>query len=178
MNTDEINLKEIFHQHKNKLINAAILILALLFSRSIYEQQLKVTDSLRQRNDNEGKKNIVLENIQQLEKKIEGYKNFVNRKDVSVAMNIISEIAKDFSINVISIKPENPQEKPLFTKYFFDLKLEAANYHDIGKFISKLESRAELYSVENLKIMPELSYDQQKKSLVIDLTLSTILLKD
>ena len=174
----EINLKETLRQHKNKVINITIVILALLLGRSIYQQQIKVADSLKQRKETEEKRNIVLKEIKQLEKKIQGYNNFVNRKDISVAMNIMSEIARDFSLNVISIKPEAQEEKPTYTRHFFALKLETDNYHHLGKFISKLESRSELYSVESLRINPVYSADQQKKWLNIDLTVSTILLKE
>lgn len=178
MNMKEVNAGELLHQHKNKIINTAILIFALLFTRNIYRQQLKVADSLRERKDTEEKKNSILADIRQLEKKIKVYEDFVNRKDISVAMNIISEIAQDFSINVISIRPAAPLERPLYTKYFFELRLEAQNYHNIGRFISNLESRSELYSVEGLKILPVYSADQQRRTLSFDLTLSTILIKD
>lgn len=178
MNMKEINVGELFYQHKNKVINIAILIAALFFARNIYEQQLKVADSLQERKVTEEKKNVVLTDIRQLEKKIKGYKDFVNSKDISVAMNIISEIAQNFSINVISIRPGIEQERPLYTRHFLNLKLEATNYHDIGKFISKLESRSELYSVETLKITRLYSYVQETKSLGVELTVSTILLKD
>ena len=174
----DINLGWLFFQHKNKLINIAIIILALLFAHKIYQQQKKIMDSLRQKKATEEKKNTVLEDIQQLEKKIQSYKKFVNRKDISVAMNIMSELAQDFSINVISIRPEMQQENPLYTRHFFSLKLETDNYHDLGKFISKLESRSELYSVGNLKIMPMYSFDKAKKWLSVDLTISTILLRE
>jgi len=174
----EINLGEALQKHKNKAINIAIIILALLLGRNIYQQQIKVADSLKERKETEEKKNTVLEDIKQLEKKIQGYSSFVNRKDISVAMNIMSEIAQAFSINVISLKPEVQQENPLYTRYFFVLKLETDSYHYLGKFISTLESRSELYSVQNLRISPMYSLEQQRKWLSIDLTVSTILLKE
>ena len=178
MNLKDINLGELLYQHKNKVINIAIVILALLFSRNIYEHQLKMADSLREREQTEEKKNEVLKDIQQLEKKIEGYKSFVNKKDISLAMNIISEIAKDYSINVISIRPQSPQETDVYTKHFLELKLEAMRYHDIGKFISSLENRPELYCVESLKISPVYYQNPERRVLRLDLILSTIFLKD
>ena len=175
----EINLAEAFFQHKNKVVNIAIIILALLLSHNFYQQQIKIKDSLEQKEANEVRKNAVLEDIQQLELKIQNYKNFVNRKDISVAMNLMSEIAQSFSLNVISIRPQMRQAKPLYVRHFFDLKLEANHYHDLGKFISKLESSRELYSVENLKISPMWDIlDQTRKYLTVDLTVSTILLKE
>lgn len=178
MNTNDINLGEIVFQHKNKVVNSAILILAILFANSIYQQQITAADALKQRREIEEKKNFVLGDIQQLEKRIRQYQNFVNRKDVSVVMNIMSELAQDFSINVISIRPETQQENPLYTRYFFVLKLEARDFHDIGKFIGRLESSSELYSVENLIIAPQYSYNQERKLLSVELSVSTILLKD
>jgi len=125
-----------------------------------------------------GKSLELLEHARLLEKKIKDYKNFINRKDISVAMNIISEITQDFAINVVSIRPLRPKEKPLYTRHFFDVKLEASNYHEVGKFISKLESRFELYSVESLRIAPLYSYGQERRAMGVELTISTILLKD
>ena len=178
MNMKEINLGEMFYQHKNKVVNTAILILAMLLAHNIYQHQLRVGASLRQRIDTEEKKNVILNNIQLLEKKIKDYKNFFNRKDISVAMNIISEITQNFAINVVSIKPLTPKEKPLYIKHFFYVKLEASNYHEIGKFIGKLESRSELYCVEDLRISQLHSYGQERRALGVELTISTILLKD
>jgi Tfp pilus assembly protein PilO len=178
MKMKEINLVETFYQHKNKVINTAIFLLAVLFSRNIYQQQLRVADSYRQREEIEVKKNAVLEDIRQLEKKIQAYKNFVNRKDISVAMNIMSEIAQVCSINVISIRPGQQKEYPSYVRHFFDLKLEANNYHSLGEFVSKLESRSELYSVEHLEIIPVYSSDKGKRLLSVGLDVSTILLKD
>jgi hypothetical protein len=173
-----VDVGEVFYQHKNKVVNSVILILALLLAHNIYQQQLRTADSLRQRKEVEQKKNAVLEDIRLLERKIKGYKDFVNRKDISVSMNIMSEIAQQFSINVISIRPDRELEDPLYTRHFFALKLETDNYHNLGKFISRLESRRELYSVEKLKILPKYSFDMTRKWLNVDLTVSTILLKE
>jgi hypothetical protein len=174
----DINLEEALHQHKSKLINAAIVILALLVAYNIYQKQRKDINSLIQKKETEIKKNAVLADIQQLEKKILSYKKFVNNKDISVVMNTVSEIAKLFSINVISIRPETRQENPLYVRHFFTLKLEIHNYHALGKFVSGLESHHDLYSVERLEMRPQYSYGGEKKGLYADLTISTILLKD
>lgn len=174
----DIQLGDIFYQHKNKVINTAIVALALLIAHNIYQHQLGVMDSLKQQKHTEEQKNIVLENIQQLEKKIMVHKGFINRKDISIAMNLMSELAQGYSINVISIRPEGQEERPLFIKYFFVLKLETEKYHNLGKFISKLESRSELYSVENLKIGTRYSPDLLRKWLSVELAVSTILIKE
>ena len=178
MTNKEINLTELLLQHKNKIINAAIFILALFIAQNIYQRQIREADILKQKKDGELKRNAVLEDIQQLEKKIRGYKSAVNRKDLSVVMNIVSEIAQDFGLNVISIRPEMQDEKALYTRYHFAMKLESNTYHAVGRFVSKLESRAELYSVEKLEIRPIYSYESEKKWLSVELTVSTILLKE
>lgn len=177
MSRAEINLSEAFLQHKNKVFNTTIIICALLLSHNLYQHQIKQIGLLEQTELDERQKNTILEDIQQLERKIESYKNFVNRKDISVAMNLMSEMAQGFSLTVVSIRPMWQQELPLYARHFFMLKLEANHYHDVGKFISKLESHPELYSVEGLKIAPMYTV-KQRKYLSVELTISTILLKE
>ena len=174
----DIQVGDFFYEHKNKVINTAIFALALLLAHNIYQQQLQVMDSLKQQKHTEEQKNVVLGDIQQLEKKIKAHKDFVNRKDISIAMNVMSELAQSYAINVISIRPEGQEENPLYVKYLFLLKLEAENYHALGKFIGRLESRSELFSVDKLSMGTRYSPDLSKKWLDVELGISTILIKE
>jgi len=173
------NIKDLISSYKNKILNLLIIIVALFFAYNIFKSQVKNIAALKERRDTETKKNTVLEKIRESEKKINAYKNLINNKDVSLVMNTVSEIAKDFSINILSIKPQGAQDYSLYIKYSFNLKIEVNNYHSLGEFISKLESHPHIYNVEAITASPEsISPEGDIDKLITDLKISTILLKD
>lgn len=174
----------------NITINITIILITLLIAINIFKSQLRNLRFLAERNNEEIKKNEVLNSINRLEKKVNSYKNIFaeGRKDVSSALNTISNIANKSAVKIISIKPNRDQDYPQYIKYAFDLVFGANDYHAIGQFIGNLENYSDIYFVDkfNLKLMEQ--YLDTKPlvkegldklyNLIGDLTLSTIVLKE
>lgn len=169
-----MDINELINKHKNKALNAVIILLILYCANYIFNKQNKVLESLKKKNESEISKNNVLEGISILERKIDSYKDLLGKKDASYIMNTLSNIAKESGIKIISIRPSGEQVFPEFVKLPFDLIVSSADYHALGKFISRIEDYQDVYMVENIDISP----DRQKKELSVNLTISSIAFKN
>jgi hypothetical protein len=176
----DFNLMDFIGKYKNKILNIAIIIVALIISQNIYKNQAKNTASLLGRKDEEIKKNAELEEISQLQDKFNAIKQAINNKDISLVPRTISSTAEYSAIRIVSLKPQREEPYPLYVKYPFDLVLVATDYHRLGKFISRIEDSADIYVVENINIrsIPEEQKQNKVDTLVAELRLSTILIKD
>jgi len=174
-----MRLTDYINKYKNKILNIAIVILALIIANNIYKSQNRTLESLKENKDIEMKKNTVLGDIDRLEGRINSYKNLFNKKDVSLIMNTIRGLAKDTNIKIISLRPQKEKDYPVYIKYSFDLVMNARDYHQIGKFISKIEGSPDIYMIDNINIRPltESQTAQQTYKLTVELTLSTVFFK-
>jgi hypothetical protein len=165
--------------NKKNIINFIIIVIALPIAINIYKSQVKSIELLKNKKDIELKKNEVLQNISISEKTVNSYKDILNRKDISLVLNRISDIAKKSGVKIIWLKPVAPQDYSIYIKYSFDLAVDVDNYHTLGKFISALESNPDVYFVERLTIKSTEGPGElaQAEKLTINLTLSTILLR-
>lgn len=178
----EYSRVSLFLEKKEKILSTAIFIFALLIATSIYISQTKSLRLLNIKRDTQIKKNEVLNEIRQSEKKIKFYSNLLNEKDASSITNTISNIAKESGVQIISIEPGREEKQSLFIKYPFILTIHADSYHAIGKFITKIESYSDAYIVETTSIRPlsevlnkELDETAAKTNkLIVNLTLNII----
>ena len=158
---------------KEKVFTIAIFVFALIVAGVLYKSQTSNLKLLNSRKGTEIKKNEALKEIQQLEKAIKSYTGLLPEKDASAIVNTISSIAKESGVQVVSLEPGRQEKQPLYIKYPFMINIRAESYHAIGKFISKLESRSGVYSVEALSIRPS-SVDTPEDKLTVSLTLNII----
>ncbi len=171
-----MDLIELSNKYKNKILNIAIIILALIISSNIYKKQAKEIESLKGKTNVEIKKNNMLKSISQLEKRINTYRNLFAKKDVSENINTISNIAKESGIKIVSIKPipEQRQIYPEYIKFPFNLVLNTSKYHALGKFISKVEGYRDVYVIDSL----EMRFEPTKEELTVNLKVSSIAFTD
>lgn len=178
-----MGLPGFINKYYKMFLNVAIIILAFIIGSNVYKNQLRLAESLKGKKDYEARKNTIIDDIGQLEKKIDSYKNSFNKTDVALTINIISGLAKESNVKIASIKPEGEKGYSAYIKYPFSLSVEAGNYHSIGKFISKLENHKNVYIVEGLNIKPPAAEVSQEVTLArpnlkMDLTISTIGIKE
>ena len=181
-------LMNLFLKGRKKVLSIGIILFTLIITLIIYRIQTKKIESLYITKDTEQKKNEVLKEISQLETRIKFYKNLLSKKDASLVMNTISNIAKDSNVMLISTKPGTEENQPLYIKYPFVLVIGADSYHAIGKFISKIENHPDIYLVEAISIKLQGGSQRQEKEsagvteptnkLIVNLTLSIIAFKD
>ncbi len=157
-------------RNKNKIINILFLALSLFVAGKIYSGQLKSRNLLVEKKDRESKKNIILEGINDTVKKIEAYRKLLGEKDASGVINTVGNIANQTGIKIISIKPIKQERLPEYVKIPYRLELMTESYHNLGRFLSRLESHADIFMVDTM----DLKADERTKDLKAIMTLSLV----
>ena len=115
--------------------------------------------------------------IAQLEKKTEAYKKVFVKKDLASVMDIISGIAKDVSVKLISVKPSAEEIQDNYINSSFLISLNAPSYHALGNFISKIENHKNVYLVSEISISTislNSKVVENKSDLIVSLKINTI----
>ncbi len=164
-----MNLTDFTNKYKNLIFNIALVLGAIFIAYNfIYTRQLRDLASLKQEKETEIKKNAALEEVGKLEKRLNAYKNFLVKKDTSLVIGALSDMAKVSGIEISSIRPETEQKFPTYAKIPFSLEMSADNYHALGKFISKMESSPDIYTVEDINIKTQGQGDKLSVSLKVN----------
>ncbi len=160
---------ELINKYKDMLINAGIIIVALIIAFNVYNGGSSNVESLRIKISEEEKKNIELDKIGKLEKKIAAYRTLLAEREASAVMSDISAIAKDAEVEVLSVKPSQKESRDNYNKAIFEVTVNAGGYDQLAKFINLVEAYENVYMVENIDInsQPELGKAELKASLSI-----------
>jgi len=139
-------------KYKNRTINIALIVVAVIIALIIYRKQVQDINTLRDTKEEETKKNVVLDDIGKLEQRIFAYKRLLRDKEMDMVISTITDMAKEAGIEIVSIRPGREQVLSDYTKLPVELEMKAFEYHSLGTFISKLESHTDVYIVENVRI--------------------------
>lgn len=163
-------------KYKNKVLNAAVVLLTLIIISNIFKGQSQQVKALNETRAAELKKNEILSSISSLEKKISAFKKIFGKRDPSAVINSLSIIARESNVKIISITPKGQDNRSAYTKYPFDLVVGVENYHSLGKFVSNIESSNDLFFIDRMGVRPtEKSVTQeQKHGLTVNLSISTV----
>lgn len=142
----------LIERNKNKIINFCVIILALVIALQFYRSTNVQVSFLIQQQNNELEKNKVVEDIAILEKKAEAYKKVFVKKDLASIIDIISGIAKNTSVKILSVKPFAEEVLDNYFNSSFLITLNAPSYHALGDFISKIENHKDIYLVSEVRI--------------------------
>lgn len=129
-----------------------IIMFTLVSSAVINGTNNKKIRLLLREKEGETKKSDLLNLINMSNKTISLYKEAFRPRDVFLVMSAVGDIAKSSGVKLSSIKPAREQEEPLYTRYYFNLDVEANSYHAIGKFVGEIENSPDTYFVEELDI--------------------------
>jgi len=137
-------------KRQNLIIGLVILFIGLIIVRNIYLDQNKKISSLKDEINQLEEKEIILKDIQILEKRIDEYKEKFVKKDVSVLTEELTRYAGICDIKVSSIKPGSEEIYENFTEQPISMELWG-NYHRLGRFISLLEKNPQI-KIEMIKV--------------------------
>jgi Tfp pilus assembly protein PilO len=139
----------------NKIITvSAMIIITALFIGVIfiYMPFLNRNKSLRANIVEERDRNVLIGKIRALGKHLKVYsQRLPEGRGVSWLLSEVSDMASKEQIEVLSIKPENPEDKGLYTKLYVVMDT-ISTYHQLGRFMSKLESSKKFLKVESINI--------------------------
>lgn len=166
---------DLIERNKNTIINFAVIIIALVIALQLFKSTNNQINSLIQQQNSELAKNKVVEDIAVLEKKSEVYKKVFVKKDLASIMDIISVIAKDASVKILSVKPYAEEALENYFNSSFIITLNAPSYHALGSFISKIENHDDIYLVSDINITSVAGItDSSEKILRVSLKINTI----
>jgi len=143
---------DLLERNKVKIINFGVIILALIIALQFYRSANNRISSLIQQQNNEREKNKVVQEISGIEKKTEAYKKVFVKKDLASIMEVISGIAKNTSVKIVSIKPYAEEMLDNYLNSSFLITLNAPSYHALGDFISKIENYKDIYLISDMSI--------------------------
>lgn len=147
-----VNYYDFIERNKNRIINFGVIILALIIAIQLYRSNNEQISSLIQQQNNELEKNKVIQDIAAFEKKAETYKKVFAKKDLASIMDMVSGIAKNTSIKIVSVKPYAEAGRGSYFDSSFLITLNAPSYHVLGDFISKIENHKDIYLISEVNI--------------------------
>jgi len=161
---------ELSEKNKNIILNFGIILIALFIAFQIYKSEEGQINALIQQKSDELKKNKASEEIAGFEKKIDAYKKVFVKKDFGSVMNAISNIAKDSSVRIISMRPGDEEKLADYIRSTFLITLSTPSYHALGNFISQVERDKDIYFVSEVNIIST----ESNKDLKVDLKITAI----
>lgn len=182
-------MKKIEKKKINKnIIASAVIIVATLFAGAvfIYAPFVNKAKNLRSNILQERDRNILIGKIRALDKHLNIYgKRIPDGRGVSWLLSEVSDMAAKEKIELPSIKPGLPEDRGGYTKLYVILDT-LSTYHQLGKFISRIESSEKFLRVESIDIkrldMNEGFDKEESKYKAFDvkghIVVSTIVLKE
>jgi len=167
-----MNPIEQIEKYKDKIISAVIIIVALVTAANIYKGGQANIKSLEVKISEEEKKNSEIEKIIRMEKKIASFKELLPRKEASLVMADISNIAKQAKVRVLTVRPDREELGADYIKDIFEVVVNAASYDDLGNFINTLETSANVYAVDGIDI--SVQSKGEKEELAVSLRISSV----
>lgn len=170
-------------QNKIFFISGSIIFIVIFIGTVfIYKPFILKKEGLKNKIQEETKRNLYLAQIKLIKEHVDLYeKRLPERKSVSWLLEEVSRIASESALELISIKPEGPEERGNFTK--LPIRIEAhSTYHELGKFLSQLESSKKFFKIEDLQLkrVEEEGGKDTAKSFKIraNILMSSIILKE
>lgn len=171
----------------NQIISVVILVVALLISIKIFQGENKKNAQIKLIQNEQRKKNEILLRITDKKSKIELYKESLKPRDKRDIINKITNLARAAGVKINSLKPQEQRSSrrmavnEIYNKMFFNLAIEVSGYHQLGKFITSLESDLMMFVVESLQIERDLVRDtnliDQPKKLQVGLLIMELFFK-
>ena len=181
---DKIDFKKI---NLNQIISFVILIAVLLIALKIFQSQGKKNTQIILIQNEQKKRNEILLRIADQKKKHELYRETFRPRDNREIINRITNLAKADGVCINSLKPQEglfggrKAISQIYNKKFFNLAIEVDSYHQLGKFISSLESDPMMFMVGSLWIGRDLvsssDWVSPFKRLRVDLVIMEIFFK-
>lgn len=149
----KIDLKEVWSGRKKTVIRIAILFFAIILANKvIYQPQVRKIKMLEDQIVGEKEKNKLADEINELGNKINSYRQKISTPgDISLVINEVFKIAKDMKIEIVSLQPQQTEEETLYVRLPLKVVIEAG-YHELGRFLSRIESSEKFIKVDNLQI--------------------------
>lgn len=121
----------------------------------LIREDLKKLGGLRVDRHNQTIRANVLKQILNAERDIAGYRNrLAASNEMSWLMNTVGKVAEDGSFPLRSVDPQNPvRENGAYDKILLQIRTQCT-YHELGEFVSRIESYSKLLRVISVSLSP------------------------
>lgn len=154
---------------KQKLIVPIItLLITVIVSNNVYKAQKIRVDYLKQQMKEDKKINDLIKVVKIQEKKFSEYENIFSMRDTSIIMKEVSEFAATSGVKILLFNPLSTIISEILKIMPLNLKIEGS-YHEIGDFISKIESSDDVLSIADFQLSksdPEREGGGEKKEIL------------
>ncbi len=163
---------------QKQALRLTIIGIAVVLCLGIYQKDKTALTALESQIDTEKSKNIALKSLEMVDKMSFKYKELINNKDIEKSVDVIQEMASRANVKIDSLNSKSEEYGDVFVSYPYALSLTAKNFHEIGKFLSLLESHSNIYIIRDLKIKPVQNFDGEYDSVKAEISVFTVLLRD
>ena len=165
------------NRKKLLLISVVIIFIALRVASSIFRSQAARSQKLKARVAEERDKNRALAGIGKVEKEIASYQpRIVPERNDEWLRRSVTDMAGQSRVEIVSISPQAPDDKGVYVRLPLRLEVEC-EYHQLGDFISKMESSEKFIKVDALN-RGVIGTKEGRTIARVSLTISTFYLKD
>lgn len=137
---------------KLRILTAAIILSgAVIGWNLVLSGDLRTLSDLKKGAGERALKQETTQNIERLKASFRGNDSFMWTNDTSLLVESLNQMAKESGLKLTSVSPLDPVRDENYEK--LPLRLEAeGGYHELGRFISKVESSAKLIKVSEATI--------------------------
>lgn len=149
MNIPRINNKMV-------VVLAGVFVLAVVFGNNMFIQPFfKKSASVKVTYDQEKNKKALVDEISAIRAHISEFKSkFVSRKEVSNLIQELSEMAMKSGLDLSAVSPGKSEIQVDYEKTILSLQA-TGNYHQLGDFVSRVESDPRFLKIESLNVFTE-----------------------
>ncbi len=166
-----MNMEAIVEKIKNRLVALVMIVVTIVVIYKLYQNQNEQIEKINKLREIEIKKIAVLKDMQTTKQWLEAYKNLLTKVLEERVVSALSEFAKSVNMQVESFKPEIKKVNADYVEFPFTLTVKAKGYHDLAKFVSKIENYAQVLVITNADIA---STDDRGSEITCRLSLSNI----
>jgi Tfp pilus assembly protein PilO len=143
---------------KGIIITASIVFLTLLICFNIIKSHSRKKDSIRQDMQDQIRRIALRTDIEKIENIHQEYaKYFYDNIDQQTLRAIISSLATESGVNIVSIRTLDREQVGSLSKESSDISLRC-NYNQLGIFISKIENLINTTKIESLSMKDSLDF--------------------
>ena len=141
---------DIDDKKKAIIIVAAITLVTFLICSNIIKLHARKRNNIRQKVEDQSQKIALRMDIEKIEKIQQEYvKYFYDNIDQQALRSIISDLAEEADISIVSIKPLGRERIGSVSKESLDISLRGT-YNQLGVFVSKIENLKNITKIESL----------------------------
>jgi len=141
--------------------------------KKLNDEILKAKEELQETQKIARIKDKLIQEINTLRESIDYYERRIpSEKAISWLLIELSRVARETGIKYLSITPQPEEKKESYIKVPIRIEIQCG-YHNLGKFLTKIENSQRFMSVDNIGILPDSSNPLKHR---VSMTISTFML--